>query len=159
MRFSCGTTRFVILTSKYAIKIARPRPIHALVRLVQTFQQKKAKRELDKYSSNWLVAGLKYLAAGVVANRNEYRLYQKYGDQFLVPTISLFLGGVINVQLRGRTAALTDAYRHPLWHMAISGYIGEYLHPEQYCVIGTKVYLVDYGQNSFETILRALCSS
>ena len=76
MRFAYGATRWVILTERYAIKIARFRPIRPLVRLLQLLRKGTVRQELNKYDPNPVRGGLKYLIAGVIANLTEYRLYK-----------------------------------------------------------------------------------
>ena len=94
-----------------------------------------------------------------MANRTEYRLFKRYGKQNdLAPTL-LTLCWIINVQLRGRPAGDEDARHHRIWNIldrtSFSPLVTDLLQPEQFCIIGSKVYIADYGIELIEPILAA----
>ncbi len=122
MRFAHGATRWVVLTRRYAIKIARFRIVRR--------------------------AGLRSLAWGIWANRAEYRLYKQHGSSLLAPTL-LTIGWIINVQRRGEQAKEEDLQKHYFWNILKGTPLGnEVLRAEQFCIIDTQVCLADYGGNN-----------
>ncbi|MDP1689940.1 MAG: hypothetical protein Q8L52_01930 [bacterium] len=157
MRLTYGCTRWVILTDRYAIKIARFRPFRPFIRLFELLQKGGVEQNLKKHDENPVKAVLKYICAGVRANRMEYRLYKKYGDEMLVPTL-LTIGWLINIQKRGEPSSEEDMQRHRLWSL-LQGMgtplAEDILQAKQFCMIGTRVCLADYGNVLLEPVLAA----
>lgn len=152
MRFEYGHTRFVFLVGPYAIKVARIRPLRPFIRLFQVFKTGNVEEELKKYDKKATRGGIKYLLAGVVANRTEYRLYKKFQSEHLAPTLYMFLWGAVNVQMRGsrlRGTKKLAVKQHPLW---VEGNRSL----KEFCLIGDKVCLADYGRAPLESVLSEL---
>ncbi len=160
MQFAYGATRWVILTKRYAIKIARFRPVRPFIRLFQLLKEGGVIQTLEKHDANLLKAVLKYLGAGLRANRIEYRLYKKYGasNDLLVPTL-FSIGWLINVQLRGEPCGEREVQQHSLWKIlggvSFVEAAADLRQPKQFCRIGTRVYLADYGLEILEPVLAA----
>ena len=152
MRFAYGCTRWVILTNRYAIKFARFRPIRPFVQLFKLLLKKEVVKSLGKYDANPIRGGLKYLLAGIVANRAEYRIYKRYPSDLLVPTL-VSIYGLVNIQRRGEPAAEEEVRSHYLWHLLKNTSIVEDLPYKQFCKIDSRVCLADYGRDYLETIL------
>lgn len=159
MKFAYGCTRWVFLTERYAIKVARFRIIRSFLRLFSLTKKRKTVKTLERYDSNLVKAALKYVGGGILANRSEYRLYKKHGDEFLAPTLfSIFW--IINIQERGEQSIEKDMRRHRLWDVlggenATSPH-KVVLHPRQFCVIKGKTFLADYGDEALDSVL-SLC--
>jgi len=154
MKFAYGCTRWVFLTKRYAIKVARFRIIRPFIRLVSLVKKHEATETLELYDASLIKAVLKYVGAGILANRNERRLYKKYGGEFLAPTLFTFLW-LINIQVRGEPSKEEDVRRHRLWHV-LKGNVAfpkGILHPRQFCVIKESPLLADYGDETLEPIL------
>ena len=155
MEFAYGATRWVILTERYAIKIARFRPVRPFVKLFESLLQKQVKENLEKHHSNHFLAVIKYLVAGMVANRTEYRLYKKHGSDLLAPTLYSFCW-IVNIQRRGEVATESDIKAHYFWKF-FSGMTtllaADMLQQKQYCLIDGKVHLADYGIEGLEPII------
>lgn len=159
MIFLFGSTRFVILCGPFAIKIARFRPIRAIIRLWQLLKTREVKRELQKYHKQPVLGGFAYLMAGVIANRTEYRRYIKYNHFQLVPTEFSFLG-LLNVQRRGKQLTMHDrsALRaQALWQLS-NGRTDDLRSARQFCSIGGRVCLADYASDIEDLLKRALCN-
>lgn len=159
MQFAYGATRWVILTERYAIKIARFRPVRPFVRLLQLLREGGVIQTLEKHDANLCKAVLKYVGAGPRANRTEYRLYKKYGAyNDLAPTLFTVFW-IINVQLRGEPSKEEDVRRHPLWQiLGNTPFVeaaADLRQPKQFCIIGSKVCLADYGMEILEPVLAA----
>jgi len=157
--FKYGATRWVVLTKRYAIKIARVRPIRPFIRLLQLLQEGGVMENLEKHDSNLIKSVLKYLGAGLRANRIEYRFYKKYGlHNDLVPTLFSFCW-IINVQQRGEPCGEKEVHKHPLWQILGNPLFVEAAadlgQPKQFCVINSRIYLADYGQEILESVLAA----
>lgn len=155
MQFAFGSTRWVILTNKYAIKIARFRPIRPILQLCKHLVHKEVSEKLRKFDSNLVRGGFKYLTAGIQANRAEWKIYSLYGSDILAPTIWTFYG-LINIQVRGEKVSEADIERHYLLHALR-------LHPiedndvflaKQFCTLSGTVVLVDYGRNDLIPVLK-----
>ena len=153
MRFAYGATRWVILTERYAIKIARFRPIRPLVRLLQLLRKGTVRQELNKYDPNPVRGGLKYLIAGVIANLTEYRLYSQYYESGLLAPTLFTIGGLVNVQLRGEPAEIKDVRQHYLWKVLRGTALADTLLPRQFCLISSTVLLADSGERKLEDAL------
>ncbi len=156
MKFTWGKTRWVFLTQNYAIKVARFRPIRPFVRLFQIVRTGEGiKENIEKHDNIFVRGVIKYLLAGVVANRVEYRLYRKYGNgDLFVPTISSLFGGLINVQKRGFGIKPGDANKFPLQKILLNHSLAkEILEERQLCEFEGKICLADYGKEEIEAIL------
>jgi hypothetical protein len=159
MRVTYGATRWVILTIRYAIKIARFRPLRPFIRLFELLRTGGVEANLRKHDENLIKAALKYLFAGVRANRNEYRLYKKYGDEMLVPTL-FTIGWLVNIQERGEPASEEEMKHHRLWPLLRgldTPLSQDILQTKQFVVIGTRVCLADYGNVLLEPVLVECC--
>jgi len=156
MQFAYGCTRWVFLTKNYAVKIARFRPIQPFVRFLHFFKKGEVMEKLERHDSNLIKAVLRYFGAGILANRNERRLYKKYGGELLAPTLfTIFWLG--NVQRRGEPSGEKEMRCHRLWYIlekkGVDPFFKRILHPRQFCVIGGIILLADYGDETLESIL------
>lgn len=162
MRFARGETRYVVITKKYAFKIARIRPLWPFVRMIQHyFLGKKITVKLQQrlLTNDIAMVGkiLYFFVPGIVANVVEYRNFKNCGeDNELVPTVFTFFG-LVNVQHAGVPASRVEVEKHILFHK-----LGE--HPlfeditetHQYCVIDGKTLLADYAQNDLVPVLKMM---
>jgi hypothetical protein len=153
LKFAYGATRWVILTDRYAIKIARIRPLRPFIRLFEHFSRGQVGEKLQAFDANPFIAGMKYLLAGVVANRLERIYYKKYGGELLMPTVFTFLW-IVNVQPRGEPASEAQARTHHFFKL-LDGTPNreDFLEVHQYCTIEGRVLLVDYGRKEIEALL------
>ena len=147
MRIAIGSTRIVILTNNYAIKIARFRFVRPIVQLVRHFINGEVKKRLQKFDANPVAGGLKYLFAGVRANQTEWYVYNTLKLDILAPTL-WSMRGFINIQRRGETVSMLQMRAHVIHRLLI-------LHPIQdsdvfqtcqFCKIKKRVVLADYGR-------------
>ena len=148
MQVRYGSTRVVFLFSIYAVKFWRPRPLRPFVRFFQLLQEKEVSSTLRSYDQRLPIGALKYLLAGVIANRAEYRSFKRFPDAGLAPVTSIWLGGFAIVQLRGEpvtrlTVAVTS---HPLWS-AIARETNDVTKDalRQFAVFNYRVLVVDYA--------------
>ncbi|MFC1623517.1 hypothetical protein ACFL05_00140 [Patescibacteria group bacterium] len=147
MKLTWGCTRWVILTDNYAIKIARFRPLWSLMRLCIGIKEKNVLQTLEeRYSRNILLAGIKYVFNGIVANYTEHQIYKKNPSGYdLVPTLFTILW-LINIQPRGESVKKTDVTKYRFLNI-LNSLPGEsdISEPKQFCIIGNVVRLADYG--------------
>lgn len=152
LQFSWGATRFVVLVGAVAIKIARPRPFRALRRLIKYQMSGEVRARLLTFAEDPFLAGISYIFGGVLANRNEYRLWQESPRHFLVPTLYSF-GWLINVQRRGESITQEDLEAgHPFRTLLVDKsprYAGDMTKAANFCRYEGRVCLLDYG--SYET--------
>ena len=159
MQFTYGCTRWVILTDKYAIKIARFRPLWPFIRLFVGLRDKNIAKPLERYGSNIWISGVKYIIrvvfSGMLANRREHQLRHKQSKYDLVPTVCSILW-LVNIQLRGEPATKVDVLDHCLWELMPSQREGmDILSAKQFCIIGGEILLADYGSPVLKEYLLA----
>lgn len=163
MDFAKGMTRWVILTNRYAIKIARVRLLFYFLRWLQISTtenggvERRAKNRGLKSFPQLIVDAL---SEGIVANKTEYRLSKMYDNGYLAETLYTF-HGLINVQRRG--TVLEEAKRHlaeshPAWRVASRRPVemeqGNICESHQFCTIDGNVCLADYGHPNAESVLQ-----
>lgn len=153
MNIKIGSTRFVLLTRKHAIKIARIRPARFISRLLPLLL---SKNNLDhfllKYGPGFGNAIKRDIFAGVYSNRNEYEYYQKYQDSRCAPTENLLFAGLIVTQPRGADVFFLEDIGIPAF---VNGQKTEADSVDQFKRIGNNVLLVDYGRASTVIALRS----
>ncbi len=153
MRFAYGATRWVIITNQYAIKIARFRPLRPFIRLIDAFGKKEVGPCLKKHHENPLLASIKYLFAGVVANYTEYQVYKKYSElEELAPTLTTFFF-LVNIQISGRQATEEDLNGSVIFNTLHEYFLGDTADAKQFCLVDEQVRLVDYGDEKLYPLL------
>lgn len=148
MRFAYGATRIVLLIGPYAIKMPRPRPLRPFVRLIQLLGNRQVSIQLRTYDENRIVGALKYLLAGLRANRREFQIAQKgLCEQYqLCPVVRQIGWGLIIIQKRGEPLPSgMDLSSHPLWSEMVAEAKGEDAARKQYALFGAQPLLVDYA--------------
>lgn len=162
VRFALGCTRFVILTRRFAIKIARPRLIRPLLQLWRHTVSGEVRTKLQRFDHNPMLGGLKYVTAGIQANLAEWKIYTDHASDILAPTLWTFYG-IVNVQVRGEAVAQHEIESHYLYGAlhALPIENNDVLHAKQFCRIKGKVVLADYGRSDLVSVLRAyqVCKS
>lgn len=156
MHFTSGDSRYVILVGSFAIKIARFRPIHCIRRFFQTRSQGVFADKLGTYHRNRLVAGIKYVCIGIVANLCERRLYRHCPDLRIAPTLCSLMG-LINIQIRGEPVSFSDSSQFPFQDIPLtvkSDYVGDLLLAKQFARFPDGIRLVDYGNEVTARELR-----
>jgi len=141
MKITWGTTRIVLLTKNWAIKIPRIRPVRPVVRLVQLLMCGQVKRQLRTYHPNAIGGVLKYLTAGLRANRIDV-LASRLGCRDVVYA-EQYLGGLIVLQLRGDEVSVEEAKSHPLWSPIRHAEQCDKRATEQFARFGERILLVD----------------
>lgn len=154
MQFTCGGTRWVILTDKYAFKIARFRPFGQFVRFLDAMRKRELAKSLSKHDANVIWAALKYLLAGMVANRNEHRLYRSHPCDLLAPTLTTIFW-LVNIQVRGQPVTETDISQTYLFAVLQDTPSAGVLQDTQFCRINGHVCLADYGGEGIEPVIVA----
>jgi hypothetical protein len=111
-------------------------------------------QKLKKFDKNPVKGGLKYLLAGVRANRAEWNTYKKYGSDILAPTLWSFYG-FINIQARGGLVTENEISEHVLVELMQKFPIedDDTINPIQFCKINGSVVLVDYGREELHPAL------
>lgn len=162
IHFSWGGTRFVILIWTVAIKIARPRPFRALRRLVEHWMNGEVRARLLTFAENPFLAIIRYIFSGIIANRNEYRLWQESRHNFLVPTLYSFWY-LINIQKRGESISQKEFITsHPLKKLLAGkspAFVNDMTQAENFCRYEGQVSLLDYGSDETFALLSLPQSS
>ena len=148
IQFAWGATRFVILVGAVAIKVARPRPFRALRRLIKYQISGEVRARLLTFAEDPFLAGFSYIFSGILANRNEYRLWQESPRHFLVPTLYSFCW-LINVQRRGKPISQEELdSNHPFPALLVGKplkFAGDMMKAANFCRYEGRVCLLDYG--------------
>lgn len=157
MRFDYGNSRLVILFGPYAIKFARFRPIHYILRLRERSGQGTRGQRLLAYHRNRYVAGLKYVFQGILANIIEYRMSKDCPDLMIAKTYFCFLG-LFNIQSRGKP--ILDVYLKECPFQDLPQLIkersdiGDMEMCKQFARFPDGIRLIDCGSDSIAKALR-----
>ena len=144
-----GKTRIVLLMGNNAIKIARVRFLRTFLRAVAFpfMSQANHGRFYKRYGQPFSIGICNYLIHGLHANRNEFDHYQKHRDARVVPTISIHLCGWIIIQPIGKeVSAMELSANNPFSGLPVDPDFLEKDQPWQFCRIGEKILLADYGR-------------
>lgn len=147
MDIAWGQTRFVILLGDCAIKVGRIRPFRFLFRIpLILVSDSRRNHFFKKYGTSFVLAMMRDIFAGIIANRKEYAYSRCHDDARVMPTRKQYLGGLIIIQDRGTRISPGELLQeHPLrdslfWHKAKA------LESHQFCRnFDNRVVLVDYG--------------
>ncbi len=147
MRITFGSTRMVILTDAYAIKIARFRLVRPILQLIRHLINGEVKTRLQKFDKDPVTGGFKYLLAGVRANQTEWHVYNTLKLDILAPTLWSF-HGLINVQRRGTPVSVREMSAHVIHRLLFINPIddSDVFQTCQFCKIQKRVVLLDYGR-------------
>lgn len=146
MYLASGETRFVIVTERYAIKIARFRPLRPFVRIIKHLFGKKVRADLLTFDKKMAKGCVRYVLPGLFANRAEWLHSKRYAKSgLIVPTLFSFFW-LINIQKAGVPATVEDVKGAVLFLRFGSDPLADMGGVHQYCIIDTKVLLSDYGQ-------------
>lgn len=155
MIFKYGATRVVFIFEKFAMKIARIRPIMATTWLYKYLRGEIEKNEKQKQKST-LRTFVGLLIIGIPANIVEYKYSIKNPDDDRVfKTLFCFLG-LINFQMKASN--IKDQSDWKKYCKSIGDNLCKYdlKDPEQFGVdeFG-KIRIVDYGHNTTVSMLSA----
>lgn len=161
-----GKTRIVLLVGNKAIKFGRVRFVRLFARTVSfPFMSKRNHdRFYARYGKPFFKGAFKYLFAGLYANRNEFRHCEQFEDHRVVPTSHLFFKGWVIVQQRGKPISHERLLEgNPFHGMSVPAGFLEKDQPWQFCEIGGKILLADYGRNEtrealIQTLGESLCN-
>ena len=120
MRILAGHTRVVVVIGNKAYKIAKFRPIVVMGKLRKmALDQSEFDRLYQKHKQSKIKGFAKVLFAGLFANWAEWRYWKRTQDARCIPSLSIWLGGLVLVQ---RSAEPVDEARvlasefHSLWY-------------------------------------------
>lgn len=160
MRMRYGATRFVLLVGDKAIKIGRIRPLRVFVRmLIIPFSKKRREHFFARYGPGFGHAVWNDLCVGLYANRIEDDYYQSSKDPRVMPTIGRLLGGWVIVQLRGVPVSTSELEKSSFTRERLRRRDCDLGGDHQFCRLGRKVVLVDYGARSTTDALLATTRS
>lgn len=151
MRIKHGATRHVILTEKYAIKIARLTPVHVLYVSLRFFYRRlrsvvgvqlHKRRSTEHPVLLFLRSIVHHIGLGLRVNRAEAKYWRSTQDPKCVPTLCTLLGGLILIQPRGEV--MTES---GLWRSSARKHLGdrELSRAEQWCWFKGRPCIVDYA--------------
>ncbi len=142
LAFEYGSTRYVFCVGNVAIKVARVKALYWILRLLKFQREGGVIQKVTTTSKRKKFAALKHLFAGVFANIEEFRFYQKYPSLPIAPTLfSLF--GLVNIQVRGEIIERDELTQCPFREVAGDQY--DLNHWHHFGRINGTVHLLDYG--------------
>ena len=153
-----GSTRLVLLSDTKAIKIARIRPIGTIFKIISiTLSRKSRNRFKVKYDKNISRGLVKYLFAGIDANRLEFSTWENWQSDKLAPVIGIYLYGLVVIQKRLQSISVIDLeYKHPFPELAKV----EKIEMNTPCQYGADqngiIYLLDYGSKLTTQAIRTI---
>lgn len=148
MKLRIGKTRIVFLVKNIAIKIAKPRGLRFVFRVLFLPLASKRSREnfYTSYGKNFFVYFRKYIFLGFYSNLYEYNYSIKYNDKDTMPVYHKYFLGWLIIQKRGQEIKLREDFICPFSRFGFE------LSPEtigfhQYCYDEDikKNLLIDYG--------------
>ncbi|HEV7121254.1 MAG TPA: hypothetical protein VGN56_00350 [Candidatus Paceibacterota bacterium] len=149
MRLAKGTTRFVILARRHAIKIARPRITHMLKRILSipvrwkvTADRRVLFQSGEAVTGHGVAARLRhFFLSGLAANRQEYRLSREHPELPIAPVHGLYLFGIVLVMARGERVEerASERFRAP-YHATADLHSAAHV-----CRFSDRLLFVDYG--------------
>ncbi len=148
MNITSGGTRIVLVCSSFVIKIPRFKILRAIRQLFVHTTNKQVKKRLQKFDENVIRAGLKYIFAGLIANRLECYYSKKHPTSKSIMPVRGYLYGLIVVQPRGEVLPKN----HPRWIKTML-----FLHKNgfketesseafNFCLFKGTMRLLDYGK-------------
>jgi hypothetical protein len=150
MKIKTGSTRIVFLVDNFAIKIAKPRFVRLLFRILSFYFV--SKRSRDGYHKTYgklsFYSFKKYALYNFYANLNEYNYSKKANDPDVMPVIKKYLFGWIIIQRRGEDPK--KDFVNPFRKIKEIKLSSETIGSHQYCFLDGKWLIVDYGDD--ETI-------
>ncbi len=149
MKIRTGRTRIVFLVGDLAVKIAKPRFIRLIIRLILfPFVTQESRNGYYKtYGKNPFRSCKRYIFFTIRANLNEYKYSKKYNDPDIMPVIKRYFFGLIITQKRGENLKNKN-FKNPLLKLNIGLISPESTDMNQYCLFKGKTLLVDYGDIS-----------
>ena len=157
-RVYLGSTRVVFLVGCFAFKIARFRPLRPMIRLIEHLRGGVVGEKLQKFDERTSCAVVKYLFAGIYANRTEY-LYSRYTGYIPVAqVVRLYFGGLFLLQERGNPVDSENqsVLRHPMWLTMLEEKEGDPIAARaQFVLIRGEVRLADYGRSDLAQFFGA----
>ncbi len=157
MRFALGGTRFVILTRRWAIKVAHPRLYRLYCGFMRRYTRKEIRLRLEEESPHVCVAIMKCMMLGVICNLNEWRFSRQYKNADVEPVI-FSLWGLINIQARGEPVREDELASCPFQneierdHSRHTSCDIDVAH--QFARFNGHVRLIDYGNTSSVVFLQ-----
>jgi len=144
--FKAGATRLVVLTPKYAIKIARI-PIFTacfafLLSLKRKFQSKSPLR-FSRVGVHAKALRQQMFSFGIRANRAEAKYWQETHDEDCIPTTHVLLSGWIIIQYRGEAVKKEDVLQSPLAELMLTN--PEFKTAKQFVRYLGRVVIADYA--------------
>jgi hypothetical protein len=160
--FEYGTTRFVFCVGGVAIKIARVKILHWVIRLTKRVFVTSSKSVVvvnSQLESAQRFARLKHLFAGVTANLQEIGMCVKYPHLPVAPTLVSFFG-FVNIQVRGMPIKEGELAICPFREVADIKSGGITLNqPENFGWVDGRILLLDCGFEGLNVILAKYAKS
>lgn len=148
MRTYLGGTRFVILAGRYAVKVARIRVLHVVVKCCAFLVSKDARTALLRRHGHAPVAAAgKSMFVGLSANRNEHRYSRRFpGDPRVMRVYGRLFWGLVIIQERGIPVSHAEFVAECPFECRPDVSV-EYIRRDQYCrrASDNRVVLVDFG--------------
>jgi hypothetical protein len=154
MRFERGSTRFVLLTGRRAVKFAQVfRPMYPLSLMTRELKTGGLDRLLntvraernggDSIARRVRLFFTLMIAPGLGANRLERSVYSSHPELPIAPVLATYFGGLILVMERGHPVSTSDTQLL----QEIVAKVGrlQILEPKHVCRFGHALKLVDYG--------------
>ncbi|OGI74423.1 hypothetical protein A3D42_01025 [Candidatus Nomurabacteria bacterium RIFCSPHIGHO2_02_FULL_41_18] len=159
MNFEYGTTRFVFCVGGVAMKVARVKVIYWAKRVIEKIFVAQHATNILRGGNPQPFARLRHLFAGVTANLEEGRMYARYPELPLAPTLFSFFG-LVNIQVRGTPIGKDELVLCPFRDLADIESAGIDLNKaENFGRIDGRIVLLDCGFEGLNKILARYAES
>lgn len=157
MKFGAGTSRIVVCVGPWAIKFARIRAIHWMIRIPKKILVSRCDISVEKIvDPTYTKSRLQHLFTGVVANLEEYWYWKQNPGLPLADTIFSFFG-LINIQLRGKPIAEAELSVCPFREIAHTDF--DLQRAVHFGRVKGRIVLLDYGSKELNAAISNIAGS
>ncbi len=158
MRVGIGSTRIVLIFSTFVVKIPRIRIFRLFQRTVELRVQSKSLllEKTANYSKKYrILAIIRYLFIGIIANRMEYHYYQKHKNFKELLPVRLLIFGFLEIQEKGKVIEESSStWKNLKVLLTKAGVNCIYIFkPENFCIWNESLCILDYAdEETFITL-------
>lgn len=160
MKVKLGGTRIVLVFQNFVVKIPRINLfIRPAKRVIYHLARNQVKEKLKNYDQNLIKAGIKYVFAGMYANKIEYYYSRQHKENNEIVHVRGVLYYLILIQKRVETIKEDDKKWKAFIELSLKRGIKDtdLLVARNFGLYENKIKLIDYGREETITTLNQLC--
>ncbi len=147
-----GGTRIALLFGSKAYKLPRFRLIRPFLQLFRHLKNGEVAQRLERFDIRPQHAIIKYILAGLIANREEWYISRTYPSEDKARVFGLYFRGFLLVQERGEHISdTTTVTNHSLWDVMLRHKCGDSVAAcAQFANFNGVVKVIDLGRSDFD---------